>query len=254
MSDAQKRTILACRASRRCGMTALEVAIASSLFVMIFVGTWRLFTETASAMEFALTGSSVGTSTRRAMDRMVEEIHRSGLAASEPPVLTICHNGVTRTLNETVALNHLSEHPGDTLGPCNTGDSDPTTFTDYVLSHPSFETTTAPAFTFQIRTGFAGDATDWSTPITFGLAPSPGEIPGDGTDNDGDGQTDEQQLVRTQNGVTDALADGVMGLTFTRDQGENSIQLTLTLARTSGSSEYLSHILTTRVGMRNLAR
>jgi type II secretory pathway component PulJ len=233
------------------GMTVVEIAVSTALFAMVFVGTWRLLSETATAMEFAVTGSSVGTTARRALDRMAAEIRQSGFATTEPPVLTICHKGRTKVLNQKVAENHLDKHPGDSLGPCDPDEVDTAEFTDYVLSHTGFETTTTSALEFQARSSFLGGPEDWSTPITFALLPSTGEMP---SDNDGDGQVDEQRLVRTQDGVTETIADGLAGLSFTHNAGESSIILTLTLARTSGSGKRLSHTLTTRIGFWNLAR
>jgi len=102
---------------------------------------------------------------------------------------------------------------------------------DHVLSHPGGATTASSTLSFQRRIAFAGTAADWGAPITYALAPSPGETPGNGSDDDGDGLVDEQQLTRNQNGQTLIIADGITSLTFTRNAGEYKVDFAVTIPR-----------------------
>jgi len=78
---------------------------------------------------------------------------------------------------------------------------------------------------FQTGIGFAGGVTQWSTPITYHVRPSP-------IDANNNGIADDWRLVRTQNGTNRTLCDFVAagGLTATRNN--NAITLQLRLSRT----------------------
>lgn len=102
----------------------------------------------------------------------------------------------------------------------------------HVTSHPTTTTTTASAITFHQRVGLTWDAAlDWTVPITYALGPSGAEIPANTLDDDGDGVVDEQQLLRTQDGTTQAIVDSVTALTFTRASGTNTIDVSLSITR-----------------------
>ena len=102
---------------------------------------------------------------------------------------------------------------------------------NHVLSHPNNANTTSTTLNFQRRVAFDGVAADWSTPIIYSLVVSPGENPGNGVDDDDDGVVDEQQVIRTQNGQSVIIADGITGLTFTRNAGEYKIDFVLSASR-----------------------
>lgn len=125
--------------------------------------------------------------------------------------------------------------------------------TDRVTSHPITATTVLPSITFQRRVDFTGvPADDWSTPITYALAASPGEIPTNAIDDDDDGLVDEQQLVRVQDGATEILATNVMQLTFSRPIGEYRIDFQMTIRRSVRlDTQFLTRVLSGTVGLRN---
>ena len=123
---------------------------------------------------------------------------------------------------------------------------------NYVTSHSFTADTESTTLTFQRRIAFAGTAADWGPAITYTVAPSAGETPGNGADDDGDGVVDEQQITRTQNGEVVVIADGVTGLLFGRLAGEYLINYAITGARRIDThSEATTRVLASSVALRN---
>jgi hypothetical protein len=222
------------------------MTVASTLFVVLFLGAWRLFTETAAAVYFSQVNSDLDTSMRRVLDRIWSELRDSGTAPLDPSAVTICHSGKTKHLDPATAQFHLDTHPNDYSGPCTSG-TEEDSFVDYVASHSLSETTSDSSVTFQAR-----GETGWGTPVTYSLAPSLGETPGNGIDEDGDTLVDEQTLVRTQDNQTAELADNVLALNFSHVQGEHMMRITLTMARPGRrNGEVWMRNLSTVVAYRN---
>jgi hypothetical protein len=65
--------------------------------------------------------------------------------------------------------------------------------------------------TFQVVSGYAGGAVQWSAPAAFALKLEPGELD-NGKDDDGDGLVDERDLTYTQGGQETIWAHGVCEL------------------------------------------
>lgn len=126
--------------------------------------------------------------------------------------------------------------------------------TEYLLSHPRAQTTTADAIRFQSRIGLDGTVDDWSVPVTYLLTDSPGEDSSNAVDDDGDGLVDEQMLQRVSEEVlgddTITIADGILGVTFVRDADTDVIQITVTAGRPTTAGP-LIRSLGTRVTLRN---
>ncbi len=98
-------------------------------------------------------------------------------------------------------------------------------------------TTPVQVITFQPRIGVTGDAVaDWGTSITYQLQDSPGEIPGNGLDDDRDGVTDERALVRISGAITIAIDHGVTAFEIERAPNTDAIQIRITVARGYGLS------------------
>lgn len=104
---------------------------------------------------------------------------------------------------------------------------------EYVLSHPKdVAEMTKKNIQFRRRLGFSGDKTlDWSPPVEFLMLPSPGETPGNGTDDDGDGVVDENRLVRVQGGQERTVSDDIIDVQFTREANGDIVTVTVTGAR-----------------------
>jgi hypothetical protein len=123
---------------------------------------------------------------------------------------------------------------------------------DHVVSHPRSQNNSKTKIDFQMRQDFDGGADDWSSTVTYELAPSQGETPGNGIDDDDDGLVDEQQFVRKQDAETVALAEGVLSFQVTRVANEDKLNLTVRVARpVLGGGQPMERLLTAVVALRN---
>ena len=139
---------------------------------------------------------------------------------------------------------------GDTVGACSDDPNPPRSVDEHVFSHVESQTTVASTLTFQTRL----DRDTWSSDITYTLQAVPGEVAGNGVDDDGDGVVDEQQLVRMQDGETLVISEDVTAFTCTRNAGEYLITIDLTIARGgSRRGEVLTRNRQSVVRLRNVA-
>ena len=123
---------------------------------------------------------------------------------------------------------------------------------EHVVSHPVDVATTLDSLTFRRRQAFEGTPDDWSEDITYASSPSGGGVPGNGTDDDGDGVIDELQLTRTQGSETVALADGITDLSFLRNQDEYVVSVNVTVGRRlKVNQEPVQRTVRTSVALRN---
>ncbi len=90
---------------------------------------------------------------------------------------------------------------------------------------------TVDSITFQPRLAVTGDASDWGTAITYQLEDSLGENSATAADDDNDGLTNEQALVRIQGGAKTIIDHGVLAFTVERAAGSDIITITITVGR-----------------------
>lgn len=127
---------------------------------------------------------------------------------------------------------------------------------DYVISHPQGATTQLKTVQFRVRSDIEGLDSDWELPVSYKLAAFGNEIPGDGLDNDSDGITDERALYRVEEreGAADrvtVVCDNVMALSFSRNDGDDYVTFSITIARLGADRKSFTRTVVTSVAFLN---
>lgn len=214
---------------RNRAFSLIEVLLASSMLIVV-LGVMTLMVEkNAEAAKFDLASGAAGHGGRKILQQISRELVEAG---------------------------------GDEFG------------NEWLTSHAYGLTTAAPVppaapfstLTFRTRTSSdvvaAADAADnWSTVITYSVQASPGEIPNNALDDDNDGLVDEQTLVRTQDGATVVLDQGVLRFQVSRDGVNNPDQVRLLIevgrghdVRPGATTRFVSRVFETTLLVRNRAQ
>ncbi len=125
--------------------------------------------------------------------------------------------------------------------------------TEYVVSHPRTASTSLDSVDFHQRIALTSvPATDWGTTVSYQLFDSPGEVNGNGIDDNNNGMVDEQMLVRIQDGQEVVIASGVSSFAVIRNSGEDFVTVQLTIVRPNvNDMPQLTRTLATTVALRN---
>jgi type II secretory pathway pseudopilin PulG len=180
--------------SRR-GFTLVEVTVVTAIFIGLMYVISTVLDSNAKATRFDVASNDAANVTRRLVRQLCAELVNSG-----------------------------SDDDTDFMTPTRAAGSGTDSDTGELLAVNSI--------TFQVRSGVTGDpATDWGPAITYALQAEEGETAGNDVDDDKDGLTDEQALVRTQGGATVVLARNVLAFEIKRAAGSDAIQVLITTGR-----------------------
>jgi prepilin-type N-terminal cleavage/methylation domain-containing protein len=177
----------------RRGFSLIEVVIATSIVGTIMYVLALVIQSNAEVTRFDLAVNESASVARKISRQIFAELINGGTETTPSPGV-VDYVTPSRAVGATVAVNTL-------------------------------------VFRQRERLTDAVDGSDWGTQITYALQASPGETAGNGIDDDKDGLVDEQDLVRTQGGLTLIVGSGILAFDVTRVAGTDAIGIVLSVGR-----------------------